>query len=182
MDCEDLLQVARLGQLLPVVESHELGGRGRDERAEGGRRHVRHLAQEVDILRVIDELVVADQRSIWLAAGRSKLILVQLLEDLALVELDGLVDVVEQLALGDVQHLDLQHGAGLAVHHQVVEPAPGPFQFLKVGMVHDRGKLRREFLVDRLDGGVDRLGDVLVERDDPGQRLVDQRLHQLFGT
>ena len=57
---------------------------------------------------MVGELVVADQRAVGLAAGRAELVLVELLEDLALVELDRPVHVLEQLALGDVQHLELQ--------------------------------------------------------------------------
>ena len=48
---------------------------------------------------MVGELVVADQRAVRLAAGRAELVLVELLEDLALVELDGLVQVLEQVAL-----------------------------------------------------------------------------------
>ena len=66
------------------------------------------FAKQVDVLGVVGELVVADQRAVGLAAGRAELVLVELLEDLALVELDRLVHVLEQLALGDVEHLDLE--------------------------------------------------------------------------
>ena len=39
---------------------------------------------------MVGELVVADQGAVGLAAGRAELVLVELLEDLALVELDRL--------------------------------------------------------------------------------------------
>ena len=117
---EDLLQVARLGQLLPVIEPKERGVGRRDERTERGRGHVAHLAQKIDVLRMTRKLVIADERSVGLAAGRSEFVLVQLLEDLALVELDRLVDINEELALGDIEHFELQIGTGLAVHDQVI--------------------------------------------------------------
>ena len=50
---------------------------------------------------MIGELVVADQGPVGLAAGRAEFVLVDLLEDLALVELDRLVQILEQLALAD---------------------------------------------------------------------------------
>src|ERR1700733_3150685 len=46
------------------------------------------------------------------AARGAEFILVDFFEELALVELDGLGQVAVQLALGDVQHLDLKAGAG----------------------------------------------------------------------
>ena len=51
---------------------------------------------------MIDELVIADERPVGLPPRDAELIFVELLENLALIELDGLVDVVEELTLGDV--------------------------------------------------------------------------------
>ena len=56
---------------------------------------------------MVGELVVADQGAVGLAAGRAELVLVELLEDLALVELDRLVDVLEELPLGEFSTLSL---------------------------------------------------------------------------
>ncbi|KEF90304.1 hypothetical protein RLJV_23940 [Pseudomonas aeruginosa] len=44
--------------------------------------------------------------------------------------------------LGDVQHADLQLLVGLGVVDQVVQAAPGAFQLLEVGVVHDQVDLR----------------------------------------
>ena len=82
---------------------------------------------------MVGELVVADQGAVRLAAGHAELVFVELLEDLALVELDRPVHVLEQLPLGDVQHLELQLGAGFAVHHQVVQPRQVPSSFWNSG-------------------------------------------------
>ena len=46
------------------------------------------LGEQLDVLGMVGELVVADQRAIGLAAGNAELALVDLLEDLALIELD----------------------------------------------------------------------------------------------
>ncbi len=113
------------------------------------------LHQHVDVFGMVDELVVADQRPVGLAAGRAELVLVELLEQLALVELDRPVQVLEQLPLGDVEHLDLQLGAGLAVHHQVVQAAPGAFHLLELGRVHDGRELLGDLGVEGLDARLD---------------------------
>ena len=47
--------------------------------------------------------------------------------------------------------------------------------------MHHQRELLGEFLVDRLDRGVDRLGDVLAVGDRAGHRLVDEGLDQILG-
>ena len=121
-----------------LSKPNSAGDAGADERAERRRRHVRHLAQQVDVFGMVRELVVADQRPIGFAAGSAELVLVQLLEGLALVELNRSIEVLEQLPLGNVHYLQLQLGAGLAVHHQVVQTAPRTFELLERRGVHDR--------------------------------------------
>ena len=59
----------------------------------------RDLLEQADVLRVAAELVVADQHAVGLAAEGAVLLLVDLLEQGALVELDGLLQVLEQLVL-----------------------------------------------------------------------------------
>src|SRR5215467_15540721 len=90
-------------------------------------------------------LIIADKCSIWLTARGAKLVLVNLFEELALVELDGAGQVAIEVALGDVQHAQLEAGASLAIHHQVVEPAKGSFKLHKTRMMHDGVKLCRKF-------------------------------------
>ena len=46
------------------------------------------MLSRLDVVGMVGELVVADQRAVGLAAGRAELVLVDLLEELALVELD----------------------------------------------------------------------------------------------
>ena len=93
---KDLLEVAGLRQLGEAVHAEELRRGGRDERTETSRRDLRHLRQQVDVFRVVRELVVADQGTVGLAARRAELGLVDLLEGLALVEL---VDHLRVLAV-----------------------------------------------------------------------------------
>ena len=56
-----------------------------------------------DVLRVVAELVVADQQPERGAAEHAVLFLVDLLEQRALVELGGLLEVLEQVLLRDVE-------------------------------------------------------------------------------
>ena len=100
---EDLGEVARLGQFGPRVEAEHAGARRGDERRERAGRDVGHQSQRLEIVGMVRPFVVADQRAVGLAARRAELVLVDLLEHLALVELDGPAEVAAQLALGDVQ-------------------------------------------------------------------------------
>ena len=104
-----------------------MGAAAGDERGVGGRGDLGHLAQQLHVRRAVVEVVVADQAAEGLAAELAVLLLVELLEDRALVPggalelLQGLV----QLLLGDVHHPDLEHLVGLGVVDQVVQAAPG---------------------------------------------------------
>ena len=62
-----------------------------------------------------------------------------------------------------------------------MQAAPGAFELLEVGVVHDRGELLGQRLVDGLDAGVDRLGDVLVQVTVPLSASSVKRLEQVLG-
>ena len=64
---------------------------------------LRDLLEQGDVLRVAAELVVADQHAVGVAAEGAVLLLVDLLEERALVELDRLLEVLQQLLLGHVE-------------------------------------------------------------------------------
>ena len=74
-------------------------GRGEERRVRRG-RHLRDLLQQLDVLRALAELVVADQRAERSAAEDAELFLVDLLEQRALVELRRALQVAQQLLLG----------------------------------------------------------------------------------
>src|SRR5262249_30753981 len=82
----------------------------------------------------------------------------------------------------DVEHLDLQRGARLAIHDEVGQPAPGPLQLLEVGVVQDGGQLLGQRLVDGLHARLDRARDVLVKGEGPLHGLIDQGGDQLLGA
>ncbi len=90
---EDLGEIARLGEFGPGVEAEHAGAGSRDERCERRGGDIGHQAQRLDVVGMLGPLIVADQRAIGLAAGHTELILVDLLEELALVELDRTLQV-----------------------------------------------------------------------------------------
>ncbi len=101
------------------------------------RRDIRHLFQQFDVLRVAAEFVVADQRSIGRSTEDAVRLIVHLLENLALVEFRRLLKIFQELRLGDVENLDLQHGRGLGLEDEVMQPAPGRLQVLNFGRVQN---------------------------------------------
>ena len=84
------------------------------------RRNVRNAFEQSHILRVLAEFVVANQRTKRSAAENAVFFFVHFLEQRALIEFRRLLDIAQQLLLGDVEHPDLESDAGLAVIHQVL--------------------------------------------------------------
>jgi hypothetical protein len=77
-------------------------------------------------------------------------LLVDLLEDWALVPADAFVTtkIAVQLLLRYVHHPNLEHLVNLGIGDQVIEAAPGAFEFLELVMVQDLVDLLGELLVD----------------------------------
>ena len=75
------------------------GAAAREERRVRRRRHLRDLLQQLDVLARLAELVVAEQRAERRAAEHAVLLLVDLLEQRALVELRAPAGGPEQLLL-----------------------------------------------------------------------------------
>ena len=171
-----------LDSSVQLLQTEQLGAGGRDKRREGARGDVRDQTERLDIVRVIAPFVVADQRAIRLAARRSELVFVDLLPQLALVELDGPGQIAQQLALRQIEHAQLEGGSGLAVHDEIVQAPPAAFELQKARVVHDLVELGRQRGVDRRDRLLDRAREVAVERDRAGQRLLDQRLDEFLGA
>ncbi len=177
---EHLGQVARAAQVGEAVQAQQLGrGRG-DERGVRGRGHVRHLLDEVHVLGLARDLEIAQQRAEGRAAEGAELFFVDLLEHQALVEVDRGLEVAHQVALGDVEHLDLEHGAGVALLAQVVQAAPGAFQLLEFGAVHHLAQLGRDQAVQLGHPGVQHrrqvVGDDHGALHDFARQFADQVL------
>ena len=141
-----------------------------------GRGYARHLLQQRDVLRVPAEFVIADQSAERVAAERSVLFFVNLLEDGALVELHRLVEILEQIRLADVHQLDLQAAGRLGLLHEVVQPAPGAFELLKGLGVHDFVQLLRDERIELADALVDHGLGVVGDGHLPGHHFLDQIL------
>ena len=129
---------------------------------------------------MIGELVVADQGAVGLTSRRTEFRFVNLLEGLALIEFHRLIEILEKLPLGKVEHPQFQLGTGLGVLHEIVQTTPRTFQLLKRLVVHDRGQLLRHDHVDGSDGTADRLRHVFVEAEGSLDRFLDQRTNQFI--
>ncbi len=145
-----------------------------------GRRHLGHAAQQLDIGRRMIELVVADQAAIGLAAELAIFLFIDLLEDRALVPGRALelLECPAELLLRDVEDADLQGLVGLGVVHQIMQPAPGRFQGLEVGVVQDQIDLLGQLLVERCDHRLNRVQRVVRDDRRVPERLLCERAHR----
>ncbi|MCY1395425.1 hypothetical protein D9M71_103700 [compost metagenome] len=179
---EDLGQVARVGQLLPGLHLHHVRGDGGDEGRVRRRGDLGHFAQGFHVLGAVIEVEVAHQAAEWLAAELAVLFFVDLLEDRALVEAHALVafQLAAELLLGQRHEADLQHLVGFGVVHQIVQAAPGAFQFLEFGMVDDQVDLLGQLAVDLGDDRLDRAVGIARHHHCILQGLLGQRLDGMF--
>ncbi|EJT83037.1 hypothetical protein PPS11_40695 [Pseudomonas putida S11] len=93
---------------------------------------MRDLLQQVHVFGVAVELVVTDQHAERRAAEGAVLFFVDLLEQRALVEFAGGLQVAYQVFLRGIEQVDLQRGAGLGLVYLVFQAAPGGFQLLEL--------------------------------------------------
>ncbi|MNT03087.1 hypothetical protein D3C72_1376070 [compost metagenome] len=112
---EHLGQVARAAQVGKAVQPQQFRRGRRDERRVRGRRHVRHLLDEVHVFGLARDFKVAQQGAERRAAEGAELFFVDLLEHQTLIKVDRSLEVANQITLGGVQHLDLQHRAGVGL-------------------------------------------------------------------
>ena len=131
---------------------------------------------------MVGPLVIADQRGVGLAARRAELVLVDLLEQLALVELHRPRQIAEQFALRQVDDPQLEVRARLAIHDEVVQAAPAAFELRKPLMVHDLVELSGQHAVAGRDRMLERAGQIAIEGDRAGKRLLDQGLDEFLGA
>ena len=130
-----------------------------------GSRHVGDFFQKRNILGMLAKLIVADQGAKGRASKHPVLFLIDLLEQRALVELHRLLEVFNELLLGNIQHPNLQHGAGLALIDEVVQAPPGSLKLLEIRTMQDLIELLRNERVDLRDPGIDHRFGVLGDDD-----------------
>ena len=132
------------------------------------------IAQQLHVGRQVAEVIVADQAAVGLAAELAELVLVELLEQRALVPLGVRIEpqVPVELLLGDVHDPDLEVRVGLRVEDEVVQPAPGALDLLEFRRVEDLVHLRGQLLVEPRDHLLDRVEHVVLDDARVRERLA----------
>src|ERR1035441_10452818 len=125
------------------------------------------------------ELVIPQQNSIGRAAVNPIPFFVHLLEQGALVEFGGLLEVFQEFLLGDVEDLDLEQLPSLALIQQVPKAAPTGLQLLEGIVMQDFVQLQREQSIDFPDLGVNGGFYVLVQRDGLIEYLLNERSYEV---
>ncbi len=143
----------------------------------GGCRDLGDALQQLDVRSALVEVVVAYDAAEGLAARGAVLILVDLLEERALIPgaalelLDGLL----QILLADVEHADLERLAGLCVADEIGEPSPCALKALEVLVVDNLVDLGAQLGVKLGDNALDGLDGVAAHDVRALERLGDQR-------
>src|SRR5580692_4763916 len=138
-----------------------------------------NLFEKFDILRMLAELVVADQRTKRLAAENAEFIFIHFLEHHALIEFRSALKVAQQLFLAYIEYADLEHRTGFALIHHVFNAAPTGFQLLKRRMMKDFVQLQRNKMVDLRHTGIDRGISVARELHLAFENLCHELLHHV---
>lgn len=131
----------------------------------GGACNLAEIAEQLHVGRKVAEIVITDQATKRLASELAEFVFVDLLEQRALVPAGVRVEtkVAIDLLLGEIHDPDLEIGVGLRIHDEVVQPAPGAFDFLKLLGMKDRIHLRRQFLIDPGDHFLDGIENVRLD-------------------
>ena len=114
-----------------------------DDRAKRRRRHAGQSGQCGHVVRAcrwrgaVSHLVVDHQQAVRLAARRAELVLVNLAEHMALVELDGAFQVATDFVPAGVEQFDFEACALVGAVHQPGDAAPGTFQAAQPRVVQD---------------------------------------------
>lgn len=178
---EDIAEFLDRRQVLIAFEIEELrAGRHHEWRvghgADGG-----DVAQQFDVRRGGAEGVVADHACDRLTAELTVAGGVGMLVEAAAGDVAGVLEVLQQFFLGDVQHVELDVLAKIRAIDQQLQPAPGRLQLLELRLMQDDVHLLAQGAVDFGDHLVD---PVLVDRllvVTAVQYLADERGHALAG-
>lgn len=129
----------------------------------GDRSDAGHELHQFHVLRCRGEGVVRDHRTVGLAAELAELRRIDVLVQAGLEHLRAVLEVVEQLALGAVEHLDPDVLPEVGPVDEELEPPPSRFKLLESLVMEDFIELCGKLAVDGGDHLVDdRIVDLLV--------------------
>ena len=135
---------------------HRRMGR-RNKRRKRSRGDLRNRTQGRDIIDRMPavqpwtNLVIADQNAERHTSGRSEFLAVDLAEQLALVELDGMLGVPRQLFPGDIQRSNSDIAPLLDLIDQIAQSMPRRLDLLKPRMMDDGVELIRQQCIQQSD-------------------------------
>ena len=167
-------------QVLKAFEVEELRPGGHHKGRMGHRPDAGDITEQLDVRGRRPEGVVTNHRSNRFAAELTVTGGVHMLVQAAAGDITGIVEVFEQLILGDVQHIQFDVLAKVRTVHQQLEPAPGRFQLLKLRLMEDLIHLLAQGTVNFSDHLIDPKlvhGLVVITAV---QNFADKRRHPLL--
>src|ERR1700682_5190555 len=139
---EDLSHITGLAQLREVFQIQEFRGRGRKERSVRACGDLRNFFEKFDVFGMPAELIVSDQCAERLAAKDTEFLFIDFLEQSALVEFGGALQITQDFLFADVHNTDLQLRTRLALVEEILQATPAGFQLLKSGVMQNLVELK----------------------------------------
>ena len=111
------------------------------------------------------EVIVGDKTAVRFAAELSEFLLVDFLEQRALIPARAgeELQVAIELHLADVHHANFKRGVGLRIEDEIVQSPPGAFELLELRRMDDFVHLLGQFFVEPGDHLLDRVDDVAFD-------------------
>ena len=182
------LQFRHHRQIGEVVNLQQGRGSAQHGRYESRGGDPRQLQQRIDVVgrstgrRAVADLVVDNQQPVGFAAGHAEFALIDLLEQLALVELDGAVEVAAEFVPRKMQDLQLYRPGRIEPADEPGNGAPAPLELPHARMMQYRIDLLGEQGIDRGDVPVERAAARLrVSGEAARRRNPEPRGHRLGG-
>ena len=143
---------------------------------------MRHLLDKVHVFGAPADLEVTNQCAKRRAPEGAELFFIDLLEQRRLVEVDGRLEVLDDVLLARVEQLDLQALTCRGVLAQVVQARPAGFDLLELGGVQHLAELGRDQLIDFGNAGVDVGRQVVGHHHGAVQHFLDQLANDVLGA
>ena len=152
---EMILQVLQVRQAGEAFQAEELRTGGRHEWRMGHAGHAGDVLHQLDVGRTGRHVVVGDDGADRLATELAVFGGVDVLVQAGLHHLGRVLEIVQQVLLGNAENLDLDVLAEVGAVDQQLQAAPGRLQRLEIGMMENLVHLRAELGVDLGDHPVD---------------------------